>query len=56
MILSNLNKMLTMVETVMRSFPMVILFAIIDKACGSVLTGITRLVNALPAFLKIEIS
>ena len=40
----------------MCSFPMYIFFTIIDKACKGPLVGVIGLVNASPAFVKIDIA
>lgn len=54
--LSNLDRILTTVEPSICSFSMGILFAIIEEVRLGALAGIVKLVNASPAFLKIEIA
>lgn len=54
--LSNLDKILTTIEAFMRSFPICILFAVIDKARGGALAGMIGLINASPTFFRIEIA
>lgn len=53
--LTSLDKILTQVELTMRSQPLAILFAIIDKARGGALAGVIGLLNTLPFNLSTEI-
>ena len=53
--LSTLDTILTMIENLVRRYPMCILFAVIDKARGDAFAGVIGLINTSPTNLVTEI-